>query len=80
MLIIYSCCRGCRKFFNSVNHTLCLLLEPIPYISVIVVLVADVLGRVLVNPRELQVGVLASAVGSLVLIFLMRRALGSRGL
>lgn len=46
----------------------------------IVVLVADVLGRVLVNPRELQVGVLASAVGSLVLIFLMRRALGSRGL
>ncbi|MFC6352297.1 FecCD family ABC transporter permease [Rothia nasimurium] len=44
-----------------------------------VVLVADILGRVLVAPRELQVGVLASAVGAPALIFLMRSRQSGKG-
>ncbi|MDO4822276.1 MAG: iron chelate uptake ABC transporter family permease subunit [Rothia sp. (in: high G+C Gram-positive bacteria)] len=39
----------------------------------VVLLGADILGRVVVSPRELQVGVLASAVGAPVLIYLVWR-------
>lgn len=41
---------------------------------------ADVLGRVIVAPRELQVGVLASALGAPALIFFIRRITWGKGL
>lgn len=44
-----------------------------------VLLVADVLGRVLLRPQELQVGVVTAFIGAPVLLWLVRRMKGSVG-